>query len=165
MRVRTSRGLKLQAFHGNFFVRSTDLLALPAVPIDQSYCIELAIEDPLTQPFVVLQTAVLNTSASGASTNVIRLSGILIFRDRRTTHTSNHHRPSCYKQHLRNLWFGRPDRHCDCVGEQSRRAFYGLKDGRCQRCGHQQGRRHLRHLQSYHDRLRKRAFSSISSCR
>lgn len=67
MRVRTSRGLKLSAFHGNFFVRSTDLLALPAVPIDQSYVIELAIEDPLTQPFVVLQTAVLNTSASGKS--------------------------------------------------------------------------------------------------
>lgn len=66
MRIRTSRGLKLQAFHGNFFVRSTDLLALPAVPIDQSYVIELAIEDPLSQPFVVLQTAVLNTSASGA---------------------------------------------------------------------------------------------------
>lgn len=65
IRVRTSRGLKLNAFHGNFFVRSTDLLALPAVPIDQSYCIELAIEDPLTQPFVVLQTAVLNTSATG----------------------------------------------------------------------------------------------------
>ena len=65
MRVRTSRGLKLSAFHGNFFVRSTDLLALPAVPIDQSYCIELQIEDPLTQPFVVLQTAVLNTSSNG----------------------------------------------------------------------------------------------------
>jgi protein transport protein SEC24 len=57
--------LKLSAFHGNFFVRSTDLLALPAVPIDQSYCIELQIEDPLTQPFVVLQTAVLNTSSNG----------------------------------------------------------------------------------------------------
>ena len=65
MRVRTSRGLKLSAFHGNFFVRSTDLLALPSVPIDQSYVIELGIEDPLPQPFVVLQTAVLNTSANG----------------------------------------------------------------------------------------------------
>jgi protein transport protein SEC24 len=34
-------GIRLSAFHGNFFVRSTDLLALPAVPMDQSYAIEL----------------------------------------------------------------------------------------------------------------------------
>lgn len=31
MRIRTSRGLRVSAFHGHFFVRSSDLLALPQV--------------------------------------------------------------------------------------------------------------------------------------
>jgi hypothetical protein len=60
-------GLRLSAFHGNFFVRSTDLLAFSAVPIDQSYCIEVTHEDQLTTPFVVLQTGILYTSCYGAS--------------------------------------------------------------------------------------------------
>ena len=45
MRVRATRGLRMSAYHGNFFVRSTDLLALPAVPTDQSYAVEIQIED------------------------------------------------------------------------------------------------------------------------
>ncbi|CAH7665815.1 Sec23/Sec24 trunk domain-domain-containing protein [Phakopsora pachyrhizi] len=57
--------IRLSAFHGNFFVRSTDLLALPAVPMDQSYAIELQIEDPISMPFVVFQTGVLHTTSSG----------------------------------------------------------------------------------------------------
>ncbi|EUC53780.1 protein transporter SEC24 [Rhizoctonia solani AG-3 Rhs1AP] len=65
MRVRASRGLRMSQFHGNFFVRSTDLLALPAVPLDQSYAIEVQIEENLTAPFVVMQTAVLHTTSFG----------------------------------------------------------------------------------------------------
>ncbi|GJN89405.1 hypothetical protein Rhopal_002385-T1 [Rhodotorula paludigena] len=65
MRVRASRGIRMSAFHGNFFVRSTDLLSLPAVPMDQSYAIEIQIEDPISAPFVVFQTAVLHTTAFG----------------------------------------------------------------------------------------------------
>ena len=52
-------------FHGNFFVRSTDLLAMPAVPVDQSYAIEVQIEENLNAPFVVFQCAVLHTSCFG----------------------------------------------------------------------------------------------------
>jgi protein transport protein SEC24 len=55
----------MSAFHGNFFVRSTDLLSLPAVPMDQSYAIEIQIEDPISAPFVVFQTAVLHTTCYG----------------------------------------------------------------------------------------------------
>ena len=55
----------MATFHGNFFVRSTDLLAMPAVPQDQSYCIEIQIEDNITAPFVVMQTAVLHTTCYG----------------------------------------------------------------------------------------------------
>ncbi|GAA6063672.1 hypothetical protein JCM10212_000408 [Sporobolomyces blumeae] len=65
MRVRASRGIRMSAFHGNFFVRSTDLLSLPAVPMDQSYAIEIQIEDPISAPFVVFQTAVLHTTCFG----------------------------------------------------------------------------------------------------
>ncbi|KAF8843924.1 hypothetical protein BDN67DRAFT_1066584 [Paxillus ammoniavirescens] len=65
MRVRASKGLRMASFHGNFFVRSTDLLAMPAVPTDQSYAIEIQIEDTLTAPFAVLQTAVLHTTCYG----------------------------------------------------------------------------------------------------
>ncbi|KAF8524356.1 protein transporter SEC24 [Hysterangium stoloniferum] len=65
MRVRASKGLRMSEFHGNFFVRSTDLLAMPSVPVDQSYAIEVQIEETITAPFVVLQTATLHTTAFG----------------------------------------------------------------------------------------------------
>jgi protein transport protein SEC24 len=52
-------------FHGNFFVRSTDLLAFPAIPIDQSYAVEVQIEENLTAPFVVMQTGILYTTSFG----------------------------------------------------------------------------------------------------
>ncbi|KZV95863.1 putative ER to Golgi transport-related protein [Exidia glandulosa HHB12029] len=65
IRVRASRGIHMSAFHGNFFVRSTDLLALPAVPPDQNYVIEISLEETLTTPFVVFQTAVLHTTCFG----------------------------------------------------------------------------------------------------
>lgn len=65
MRVRASRGLRMASFHGNFFVRSTDLLAMPAVPQDTGYAIEVQIEETLTQPFVVFQTAILHTTSYG----------------------------------------------------------------------------------------------------
>lgn len=57
----------MKAFHGNFFVRSTDLLSLPAVPVDQSYAIEVELEDNLTTPTVVMQTGVLHTTCFGTS--------------------------------------------------------------------------------------------------
>lgn len=38
---------------------------MPAVPTDQSYAIEIQIEDTLTAPFVVFQTAVLHTTCHG----------------------------------------------------------------------------------------------------
>jgi len=65
IRVRATRGIRMSAFHGNFFIRSTDLLALPTVPLDQNYVIELQLEDDLKGPFVVLQTAILHTTCFG----------------------------------------------------------------------------------------------------
>jgi protein transport protein SEC24 len=57
----------MASFHGNFFVGSTDLLAMPAVPQDQSYAIEIQIEETITAPFVVFQTAVLHMTCYGQS--------------------------------------------------------------------------------------------------
>ncbi|KAI8354974.1 putative ER to Golgi transport-related protein [Mortierella sp. GBAus27b] len=65
LRVRASKGLRMSAFYGNFFIRSTDLLALPNVPRDQSYSIEVSYDDNLTVPIVCFQTALLHTSSSG----------------------------------------------------------------------------------------------------
>ncbi|KAL7410818.1 Sec23/Sec24 trunk domain-containing protein [Mrakia frigida] len=65
IRVRASRGLRMKTFHGNFFIRSTDLLSIPVVPIDQSYSMEVQVEDDLTAPFVVFQTAVMHTTCFG----------------------------------------------------------------------------------------------------
>jgi protein transport protein SEC24 len=58
-------GIRMASFHGNFFVRSTDLLAMPAVPQDQSYAIEIQIEETITSPVVVFQTAILHTTCYG----------------------------------------------------------------------------------------------------
>ena len=69
MRVRATRGIRMSSFHGNFFVRSTDLLAMPAVPQDTSYAIELQIEETISSPFVVFQTAILHTTCYGTSTH------------------------------------------------------------------------------------------------
>jgi protein transport protein SEC24 len=65
-RVRASRGVRMSSFHGNFFLRSTDLLAMPTVPNDVSYMIELEVEETITQPYIIIQTGVLHTTCNGA---------------------------------------------------------------------------------------------------
>lgn len=66
MRVRCSKGFRVAAFHGHFFVRSTDLLALPACDPDKGYAIQLAHEESLApQGVTYLQCALLHTSSDG----------------------------------------------------------------------------------------------------
>lgn len=66
MRVRCTRGLAIHTFHGNFFVRSTDLLALPNVNPDAAYAMQISIEDDLTsQSVACFQAALLYTSHAG----------------------------------------------------------------------------------------------------
>ncbi|PHZ15986.1 putative ER to Golgi transport-related protein, partial [Rhizopus microsporus ATCC 52813] len=65
IRIRASRGLRMSAFHGNFFIRSSDLLALPNVPRDQKYVVEVTMEDDLKTPTVCFQTALLHTACNG----------------------------------------------------------------------------------------------------
>jgi protein transport protein SEC24 len=60
-----TKGLRAEAFHGNFFVRSSDLLALPCVSPDNSYFLQLAIDEPLETPFACFQSALLYTTDFG----------------------------------------------------------------------------------------------------
>ncbi|KAJ3103950.1 COPII subunit [Physocladia obscura] len=65
LRIRASRGIRMTRFHGNFFLRSTDLLALPTVNPDYSYGIEMEIQDNLHIATVCFQTALLHTTSNG----------------------------------------------------------------------------------------------------
>ncbi len=66
MRVRCTRGLTLHTFHGNFFVRSTDLLSLPNINPDAGFGIQVAIEEDLKDSREVsFQAALLYTSSKG----------------------------------------------------------------------------------------------------
>lgn len=65
MRVRCSDGIKCQSYFGNFFSRSSDLLSFPSFPRDQSYVVELNIDNDIRRNVVYFQTAVLHTSTHG----------------------------------------------------------------------------------------------------
>lgn len=65
LRVRATTGLRMSTFYGNFFNRSSDLCAFPAFPRDQSYVVEVAIDESMTKAFVCMQTAVLHTTSNG----------------------------------------------------------------------------------------------------
>ncbi|BES93297.1 Sec23/Sec24 beta-sandwich domain [Nesidiocoris tenuis] len=66
MRLRCTRGLSIHTFHGNFFVRSTDLLSLPNVNPDAGFGMQVSIDENLTDlQNVCFQAALLYTSSKG----------------------------------------------------------------------------------------------------
>lgn len=63
--------MSLHTFHGNFFVRSTDLLSLPNVNPDHGYTINIAIDENLKDMSTVcFQAALLYTSSRGGLTYI-----------------------------------------------------------------------------------------------
>lgn len=63
-------GLSIHTFHGNFFVRSTDLLSLPNVNPDAAFGMQMSIEDSLVDTNTVcFQAALLYTSSKGSITH------------------------------------------------------------------------------------------------
>lgn len=59
-------GLSIHTFHGNFFVRSTDLLSLPNVNPDAGFAVQMSIEENLVDmQSVSFQAALLYTSSKG----------------------------------------------------------------------------------------------------
>ena len=65
MRIRCSRGLKITAHHGNFFIRSTDLLALPNADEDKAFAFPDAVKD-----FEVVYNVVRSGRSQAASYNL-----------------------------------------------------------------------------------------------
>ncbi len=66
MCVLCSSGLSIHTFHGNFFVRSTDLLSLANVNPDAGFAVQMSIEENLLDlQTVSFQAALLYTSSKG----------------------------------------------------------------------------------------------------
>ncbi|KAI6214453.1 hypothetical protein M3Y94_00270100 [Aphelenchoides besseyi] len=66
LRIRCSKGLSLHTFHGNFFVRSTDLLAMANVNPDSALSVQIQYEEDLkNQSTTCFQAALLYTSSKG----------------------------------------------------------------------------------------------------
>lgn len=63
---RPPSGLSIHTFHGNFFVRSTDLLSLANVNPDSAFAVQMSIEDSLADSSLAcFQAALLYTSSKG----------------------------------------------------------------------------------------------------
>ncbi|PSS14591.1 Protein transport protein Sec24-like [Actinidia chinensis var. chinensis] len=66
LRIRCGKGVRFTSYHGNFMLRSTDLIALPAVDCDKAYAMQMSLEETLlTTQTVYFQVALLYTSSSG----------------------------------------------------------------------------------------------------
>ncbi|MBA0654497.1 hypothetical protein Goklo_021491, partial [Gossypium klotzschianum] len=66
MRIRCGKGIRCTSYHGNFMLRSTDLLGLPTVDCDKAYAVQLSLEETLlTTQTVYLQAVLLYTASCG----------------------------------------------------------------------------------------------------
>ncbi|XP_066429921.1 protein transport protein Sec24B [Eleutherodactylus coqui] len=66
MRIRCTKGLSIHTFHGNFFVRSTDLLSLANINEDAGFAVQMSLEESLTDTSLACcQVALLYTSSKG----------------------------------------------------------------------------------------------------
>mmetsp|Transcript_4515 Transcript_4515/g.8265 ORF Transcript_4515/g.8265 Transcript_4515/m.8265 type:complete len:960 (+) Transcript_4515:1-2880(+) len=66
MRLRASRGVRCSGFQGRFFLRSTDLMALPHCDEDQAFAVRFSFDETtLTQNHFVVQNALLYTTSRG----------------------------------------------------------------------------------------------------
>jgi protein transport protein SEC24 len=66
MRIRCTKGIKVNAFYGNFFFKSNDLLATPTNDCDKAFCAELDYEEvQLSATQVHVQSALLYTTSNG----------------------------------------------------------------------------------------------------
>ncbi|TYJ11835.1 hypothetical protein E1A91_A11G304200v1 [Gossypium mustelinum] len=66
MRIRCGKGIRCTSYHGNFMLRSTDLLALPTVDCDKAYAVQLSLEETLlTTQTVYFQAVLLYTASCG----------------------------------------------------------------------------------------------------
>ena len=55
MRVRATRGMRITNFYGNYFIRGTDLLALPNCTADTSFALDMAYDESMLAAQVTMQ--------------------------------------------------------------------------------------------------------------
>jgi protein transport protein SEC24 len=66
LRIRCTKGMRISNFYGNFFIRGTDLLALPNCSADSVFGFDLVHdEQSINTPYVTIQSALLYTSSDG----------------------------------------------------------------------------------------------------
>lgn len=66
MRIRMSKGYRVSSYYGNFFNRSSDLLALPNCDSDKAFGVQIALEEQaVTASVAYMQTALLYTTSTG----------------------------------------------------------------------------------------------------
>jgi len=66
MRVRCTKGVKVHAFHGNYYLRGADLLALPNIDCDKGFACEISHEEQqISCSHVCMQCALLYTTSTG----------------------------------------------------------------------------------------------------
>lgn len=66
MRIRCTKGMRVTNFYGNFFIRGTDLLALPNCNADSVFGFDLAHEEQsVSSTHVTVQAALLYTNSDG----------------------------------------------------------------------------------------------------
>jgi len=65
MRVRTSRGLNITSYHGNYFLKQSDLLGLPTIDSDKTITLQISITDNINSKFSSLQSALLYSHSCG----------------------------------------------------------------------------------------------------
>jgi protein transport protein SEC24 len=66
MRIRCTKGMRITNFYGNFFIRGTDLMALPNVNSDSVFGFDLVHDEQnVASTYVTVQAALLYTSGEG----------------------------------------------------------------------------------------------------
>ena len=66
MRIRVSRGWKITKFDGHLFIRGQDLLVVPNCHSDQTFAIQIDMEENVTpDPVLYVQSALLYTNSEG----------------------------------------------------------------------------------------------------
>lgn len=66
MRIRCTKGMRISNFYGNFYIRGTDLMALPNVNSDSVFAFDLVHDEQnVASTYVTVQAALLYTSSEG----------------------------------------------------------------------------------------------------
>ena len=66
-RRRMLLGVRMTGYHGHFFIRSMDLLALPCVSPENSFGYQLALDEPVQGNLVCFQAGLLYTTNFGTT--------------------------------------------------------------------------------------------------